>query len=191
MPVQLSTYQSNVLFGQNDVPTRIIIGFQPQSTFVGNFGHSAFRFKREFSKTDEVSNGTPQPVPFQSNVEPSIPCQEEPNLQLNRGQTFSSYIRGLFGVDDSSSIDIEQQIQHQPINQQSAPLETFTAGNGEFFIERCILTKDGKSLSSIMDEDASKDRHIQAYIQMAKVSGALDSNFSMGLSIDGNLFLRL
>ena len=59
-----------ILFGQSETPTRIVVGIQSTDAFTGLFNKSAFAFDRWWAKASTVTSSFEAPVTFQ---EPQIP----------------------------------------------------------------------------------------------------------------------
>ena len=129
-PIQLtlskgtSLFETNILFGTSEIPSRVFVGYQTQSIFSGNYKKAYFAFERRFHKDGSLNHS--EPSQSFSYIEPAIPPESptvppESNLTQvhEEAGSVSATIRNLFGrfrrmdqnpdqtINDNENITIE------------------------------------------------------------------------------------
>ena len=179
--------------------------YQSTSTFSGNYKKASFAFERRWSKDGSVTESMPTEQTM-NYIQPSIPPEAPPevspaaDLQENNDQSgggVSDTIRNLLqrfrrpanSYDGSNTIRVEEC--SSPVEEQSPPVEEirnepqfndFAAT--DIYIKHCDLCKDGTSLNSLSQIDASRTSSPCSYYQFAKVLGAVQTGFSPGITMD-------
>ena len=166
-----------------------MIGFQNTSLFNGNYGKSYFGFERRWSKAGCTVESQQQQLPY---VQPAIPPEADLFEMNEDAGVISNTIRNLIGrfrrtaPQDHINLNQSNTMMEPPQpflgNNHQTEVEAFALN--DIYIKHCDLRKDGASMQSLSQVDASRMSSPCSYYQFAKVLGAVQSGFSPGISMD-------
>ena len=164
-------------------------GYQSTSTFLGKYNKAYFAFERRFN--DKLSVESTFPEQNITYIQPSIPPEAssiENSEQIGGG--VSDTIRNILGrfrrptnSHDTSNIDtVVNSSLSMEENRNIQSLESFT--EKDVYIKTCDLRKDGASINSLSQIEATRQSSPCSYFQFAKVLGAVQSGFSPGITLE-------
>ena len=176
-----SLFETNILFGTSEIPSRVFVGYQTQSIFSGNYKKAYFAFERRFHKDGSLNHS--EPSQSFSYIEPAIPPESptvppESNLTQvhEEAGSVSATIRNLFGrfrrmdqnpdqtINDNENITIEPLPSTDQHIQEN--IEAFRAD--DVYIKYVDLKKDGASMMSLSQVEANRQSSPCSYYQFAK-----------------------
>ena len=165
------------------------IGFQKTSLFNGNYGKAYFAFERRWTASSIVESQPQQQLSF---VQPAIPPEADPFEINEETGGISDTIRNLIGrfrrqapqdhyTLSQSNVRMDPP---QPFCDSNDQTKVDAFASTDIYIKHCDLRKDGASMQSLSQVDASRQSSPLSYWQFAKTLGSVQTGFSPGISME-------
>ena len=166
----------------------ILIAYQSTSIFSGNYKKAYFAFERRWTQTQSFeSPSARQSLTF---IQPTIPPeadQQTTNEQTGVSETirniFERFRRPTYTQESNNTNATNETLPSLNENGNQRQLNAFA--DTDVYIKHCDLRKDGASMQSLSQVEATRRSSPCSYYQFSKVLGAVQTGFSPGITMDG------